>query len=81
MSNEPTKGKFQPVLVELVAGETYWWCRCGKSQAQPFCDGSHKGTDFGPKKVEIKEVRTLAWCGCKHSKNGAMCDGSHAGLV
>ena len=77
---EPTIAQKGPYVLEVKPG-TYWWCACGKSKGQPFCDGSHKGTGFAPKKVEITEARTLAWCGCKHSKNGAMCDGSHAGLV
>jgi CDGSH-type Zn-finger protein len=66
--------------VESLEPGTYYWCSCGQSKGQPFCDGSHKGTEFVPEKVEIAEPRTLAFCGCKHSKNGAMCDGSHAGL-
>jgi CDGSH-type Zn-finger protein len=77
---EPTIAQKSP-FVQQVKPSSYWWCACGLSKGQPFCDGSHKGTGFGPKKVEINEVRTLAWCGCKHSKNGAFCDGSHAGLV
>lgn len=68
-------------FVQNVKPGTYWWCACGFSKNQPFCDGSHKGTGFVPTKVEIKEERTVAWCGCKHSKNGAFCDGSHAGLI
>jgi len=77
---EPTIAQKSPFVLEVKPG-THWWCACGKSKGQPFCDGSHKGTGFAPKKVEIAETRTLAWCGCKHSKNGAFCDGSHAGLV
>ena len=68
-----------PYVQKLEPG-TYYWCACGLSKGQPFCDGSHKGTEFGPEKMEITEPRTLALCGCKHSKTGAMCDGSHAGL-
>jgi CDGSH-type Zn-finger protein len=59
---------------------TFWWCACGHSKTQPFCDGSHKGTGFAPVKVDIAEGKTVAWCGCKHSGNGAFCDGSHARL-
>jgi len=68
-----------PYVQNLEPG-TYYWCACGQSKGQPFCDGSHKGTEFVPQKVEIAETKTVALCGCKHSKNGAMCDGSHAGL-
>jgi CDGSH-type Zn-finger protein len=66
--------------VQTIEPGTYYWCSCGKSKGQPFCDGSHKGTPFSPEKIEITETRKLAFCGCKHSKSGALCDGSHAGL-
>ena len=66
--------------VQQVEPGTYWWCACGRSSKQPFCDGSHKGTEITPQKVEVMEARTIAFCGCKHSKDGAMCDGSHASL-
>jgi len=69
----------QPTVLELEAG-TYYWCSCGKSANQPFCDGSHEGTDFTPTVVEITEKQTVALCQCKHSKNGAFCDGSHKQL-
>ncbi|KAF0180123.1 MAG: CDGSH-type iron sulfur domain-containing protein [Limisphaerales bacterium] len=64
-------------LVQKVEPGTYWWCACGLSKTQPFCDGSHKGTEFSPKEVEITEAKQVAWCMCKHSQNGAHCDGSH----
>ena len=59
---------------------TYYWCACGHSKSQPFCDGSHKGTGLGPVKADIPVAKKVAWCGCKHSKNGAFCDGSHKSL-
>ncbi len=59
---------------------TYYWCACGRSSNQPFCDGSHKGTSFTPLKVEIEEARKVAWCGCKHSENKPFCDGKHRSL-
>ncbi len=70
----------QPMEVALEAGETYHWCSCGRSQNQPFCDGSHQGTTFEPLafKVEISETAHL--CLCKQSKNPPYCDGSHVGL-
>jgi CDGSH-type Zn-finger protein len=77
--SSPAIPQKEPYVQEIDPG-TYWWCSCGLSQGQPFCDGSHKGTDFTPVKVEVTEKRKLAFCGCKHSKSGAMCDGSHAGL-
>ena len=54
MSSEPKIGGREPVLVELVAGETYWWCRCGRSQTQPFCDGSHEGTGIEPLEWKVE---------------------------
>lgn len=67
-------------FVQKTAPGTYWWCACGHSKGQPFCDGSHKGTSLTPQMVEIAEGKTVAWCGCKRSKNGAFCDGSHVKL-
>jgi len=77
--SEPTIASKQPAVLELEPG-TYYWCSCGKSANQPFCDGSHAGTGFVPKAVEITEKQTVALCQCKHSKNGAFCDGSHQQL-
>ena len=69
----------KPYKIEVEAG-IYWWCACGRSHGQPFCDGSHKGSSFTPLKVEIGEKSTVAFCGCKHSRNGARCDGAHKTL-
>ena len=68
-----------PIVQAMPAG-TYWWCTCGHSKNQPFCDGAHKGTGFAPHKTELTEAKTVAWCACKHSKNGPFCDGSHKAL-
>lgn len=76
---EPRIASRQP-FVQKVRPGTYWWCACGLSKEQPFCDGSHKGTGFAPVKVEVDTERTVAWCGCKHSGSGAFCDGTHARL-
>ena len=75
----PKIAQKSPLVLDAKPG-TYWWCTCGESKAQPFCDGSHKGTGFAPKKVEITAEGKVAWCGCKHSQNGAFCDGSHKRL-
>ena len=68
-----------PAVLDLEVG-TYYWCACGKSQKQPFCDGSHKGTSFVPQKVEITEKKKVALCQCKATKNPPFCDGSHKQL-
>ena len=78
-SDRPIIASKSPTVLDLKAGE-YWWCSCGKSSKQPFCDGSHQGTSFLPKKIEIKEDSKVALCNCKHSQNGAFCDGAHTGL-
>ncbi|MSU65038.1 MAG: CDGSH iron-sulfur domain-containing protein [Opitutus sp.] len=75
----PTIAQKSPYVLGMKPG-TYYWCTCGGSKNQPFCDGSHKGTAFAPQKVEIAVEGKVAWCGCKHSKNGASCDGSHKAL-
>jgi CDGSH-type Zn-finger protein len=67
-------------LVQKVGKGAYWWCACGKSAQQPFCDGSHKGTEFIPLQVDIQEEKTVAWCLCKHTHTAPFCDGSHKNL-
>lgn len=76
---EPKIAKKEPIVIEVEAG-TYWWCTCGESSNQPYCDGSHKGTDFTPRKIEIEEAKKVAWCQCKHTSNPGFCDGTHAKL-
>ena len=77
--SEPTIAQKSPYLVELEAGD-YWFCSCGNSQNQPFCDGSHQGTDMTPIKLTIEKKQKAALCGCKHSNNLPFCDGSHQDL-
>ena len=74
--SKPDSPQDFPYTVELEAGD-YWWYACGKSKTQPFCDGSHKGTDFEPLKFTITEKKTYSLCGCKKTKNPPYCDGSH----
>ncbi|MFT5111514.1 MAG: CDGSH-type Zn-finger protein [Parasphingorhabdus sp.] len=77
--SKPIIAKRGPYRVDLSPG-TYWWCQCGKSANQPFCDGSHKGGEFQPKKLEITEAGTFPLCGCKQSAKGPMCDGTHRSI-
>ncbi len=76
------KGKIadkMPAVLELEPGE-YFWCQCGESRNQPFCDGSHEGTEFSPVRVEITEKKRYALCQCKQTENQPYCDGTHSSL-
>jgi CDGSH-type Zn-finger protein len=80
MSAIPEIGGRQPLAIDVEAGKSYWWCACGRSKKQPFCDGSHKGTEFTPQAVTITEKKRVAFCGCKHTKTPPFCDGTHSKL-
>lgn len=77
--SEPTIAAKAPAVLELEAG-TYYYCSCGRSKNQPFCDGSHAGTDFVPQAFELTQKKTVAICQCKHSKTPPFCDGTHQSL-
>lgn len=79
-STKPVIAAEVPIKVELEQGKDYYWCRCGKSAKQPFCDGSHAGTDMMPKKFTAEKTGPAALCQCKASANPPFCDGSHAKL-
>ena len=68
-----------PYVMEMEPG-TYFWCACGRSKKQPFCDGSHSGSGMSPVSFEVTEKKKIAWCGCKHSSKVQLCDGSHKKL-
>lgn len=69
-----------PFKVDVTAGKTYWWCACGRSQSQPFCDGSHKGSAFTPVKHTAEKDGVLWFCGCKRTGRQPLCDGTHKAL-
>jgi CDGSH-type Zn-finger protein len=69
-----------PFAVDVKAGKTYFWCACGASKRQPFCDGSHAGTAVEPVRYAADADDTVYFCGCKQTKTPPLCDGSHAKL-
>jgi CDGSH iron-sulfur domain-containing protein 3 len=77
--NEPTVASKKPSVLELEAG-TYYWCACGQSANQPYCDGSHKGTGFTPVSFTVEAKKRVALCNCKRTANGPFCDGAHKNL-
>ena len=77
---EPLIAAKSPIAVNVEAGRTYWWCACGRSKTQPFCDGSHKGSEFTPVKFEATESKTTWFCACKHTAHRPTCDGTHKTL-
>ncbi len=78
--SEPVVAQKGPFAVEIEAGKDYYWCACGRSAKQPFCDGSHRVTEFAPKRFTAETSGQVYLCGCKRSKNAPFCDGSHRSL-
>jgi CDGSH-type Zn-finger protein len=77
---EPVIAQKGPYAVEVEAGKQYYWCRCGRSNNQPFCDGSHAGTGISPMAFTANRTDRIFLCGCKHSSDQPYCDGSHSRL-
>jgi CDGSH-type Zn-finger protein len=72
-----TRASDTPYPVEVESGKSYFWCACGKSAQQPFCDGSHKGSDIAPVKYVATQSKKVFFCGCKATASQPLCDGSH----
>jgi CDGSH-type Zn-finger protein len=77
MSSKGHIAQKAPIPVEVEAGKSYWWCACGLSKNQPFCDGSHKGGAFVPQEYKAVESKKLFFCACKQTANMPLCDGAH----
>ena len=70
----------KPAGVQLESGKSYYWCACGRSKNQPFCDGSHKGTGIEPRRFKADRDGEAFLCMCKQTGNPPYCDGTHASL-
>lgn len=79
-STEPMVARTSPCAVQVEKDQSYTWCACGRSQSQPFCDGSHQGTGLTPVRYTATRDEWLWFCGCKHSKTPPFCDGTHKTL-
>ena len=79
-ASTPHIAQKSPIAVEVEAGKSYWYCTCGKSAGQPFCDGSHKGSDFVPQEYKAETSGTVYFCACKQNGGGVTCNGSHKNL-
>lgn len=80
MTDVPHIAQKAPYPVEVEAGKTYFWCACGQSKKQPFCDGNHKGSSLNPVKFTAEETKKVWLCGCKQTGNQPFCDGAHKAL-
>ena len=77
---EPQSPQKSPYATDVEDGKTYYWCACGRSKNQPFCDGSHQGSDFTPVAYTATQSGRVFFCGCKKSSNKPVCDGTHNSL-
>ena len=76
--DKPKRASDTPFAVDVTAGNAYFWCACGLSESQPFCDGAHKDTGFTPLRFNATEDDKIFFCGCKATSNQPLCDGSHS---
>ena len=77
MNEQPEFAGRKSIKVKVEAGETYWWCACGRSKSQPFCDGSHSVTSFTPFEFKAEKTEDVWLCSCKRTNKKPICDGSH----
>ncbi|MGE3642620.1 MAG: CDGSH iron-sulfur domain-containing protein [Beijerinckiaceae bacterium] len=75
--SDPVVAQKAPYEMTVEEGKNYFWCACGKSSKQPFCDGAHKGSGLAPIKYTAPRTQKVYFCGCKHSINKPLCDGTH----
>ena len=78
--SEPVVAQKSPIKQELEAGQSYFWCSCGYSEKQPYCNGAHKEHGMAPMKVDSDKDQTVFFCGCKQTKTPPYCDGTHSSL-
>lgn len=77
---DPVVAQKAPYGINVEAGKKYFWCACGRSKKQPFCDGAHSGSGISPMVYEAKESKQVWFCGCKATKSSPLCDGAHKSL-
>lgn len=77
---DPVVASKKPIFAEVEENKTYYWCACGLSKSQPYCDGSHSTTDIKPVAYTAEKSRNAPFCGCKQTKKPPFCDGSHSKL-
>ncbi len=75
--SEPVRASDTPYAIDVEEGKNYFWCACGKSKEQPFCDGAHSGTGIAPVRYKATESKKVFFCGCKVTEGQPFCDGSH----
>jgi len=76
--SEAISAQNAPYFVDVEKGETYYWCACGRSKKQPFCDGAHKNTGIEPTVFTAENSESIVLCGCKKTSKAPFCDGSHS---